>query len=59
MAQGFSHRHAADAEQAGQFLLAHRGTTGQATIENGIAQRFFNNGASKMGWDRPADFDAA
>ena len=59
LAQRFAYRHATDAEQAGQFLLAHGGATGQSPIKDGITQRFFDNGARKMGGNRPADFDAA
>ena len=58
LAQGFAHRHAADAEQIGQILLAQGGAAGQAPIEDGRAQGFFDDRAGQVRGNRPIDFDA-
>ncbi|MNY36567.1 hypothetical protein D3C86_1710650 [compost metagenome] len=59
LAQGFANRHAADAEQVCQVLLAKGGAARDATVEYGSTQGFFDHRAGQMSRNRPVDLDAA
>ncbi|MNH17807.1 hypothetical protein D3C79_774920 [compost metagenome] len=48
LAQRLTHRHAADAIQGRQLLLAHGGTGRQAAIEYGAAQAFFDHATGQV-----------
>ncbi|MNG22009.1 hypothetical protein D3C84_1064490 [compost metagenome] len=59
LAQRFAHRHAADAEQVGQVLLAKGSAARDATVEYGGTQGLFDHRAGQMSGNRPTDLDAA
>ncbi|MNN70461.1 hypothetical protein D3C81_1863120 [compost metagenome] len=59
LAQRFAYRHAADAEQVGQVLLAQCGAAGQAPVENRRAQGLFDHRTSQVSGDRAADGNGA